>query len=139
MSQSFVLLPLTFKATSAVTAKRAVGFNGAQATVKGQKVLGVSPRDVTNGDYSDVSVAGTEVIEAGGNFNAGDSLIVDNLGRAIAATGKLAIAAGATAVTSSAANGNAILSGSDLPEYVFADALENSGGAGDFVEVLLRR
>ena len=139
MKQRFVLLPLTFKASSTVTAKRAVGFNGAQASVKGQKVLGVSPRDVASGDYSDVSVAGTEVIEAGGNFNSGDSLIVDSQGRAIAATGRLAIAAGATAVTSSAANGNGILSGSDLPEYVFADALENSGGAGDFVEVLLGR
>ena len=58
--------------------------------------------------------------------------------RAIASTGALGVAAGATAVMASAANG-AVLTGADMPEYVFADALEASGAAGNLVEVLLRR
>ncbi len=137
--QSIAILPLTFLASGAVAAHRAVGFNGAQATVQGQKVMGVSPRPVDSGYHSDVTAVGTAVIETGGIFSAGASLIVDSQGRAIASSGKLELAAGATAVTSSAANGNTIFAGGDMPEFVFADALEASGGAGAFVEVLLRR
>ncbi|MCM2294156.1 hypothetical protein NAC44_17655 [Allorhizobium sp. BGMRC 0089] len=58
--------------------------------------------------------------------------------RAIKATGVLTITAGATAVTSTAANGAGLLEGGDLPEFIFADALED-GASGSFVEVLLRR
>lgn len=137
--QQAPLQSLTFKASGAVAEYRAIGFNGAQASVQGQKVMGVSPRPVDDAKHSDAIVSGTAVIETGGGFAAGASLIVDNQGRAIAATGALAVKAGATAVTSSAANGSTILQGADLPEFVFADALEISAGAGEFVEVLLRR
>lgn len=132
------VLSLTFRASGAVAACRAVGFGGAQATVQGQKVQGVSPRPVASGEDSDVIVAGTAIIECGGTFAAGDSLMVDSSGRAIRVTGALAVRTGATAVTSSAANGAAILQGADLPEYVFADALE-AGSVGAMAEVLLRR
>ncbi|MFB2554029.1 capsid cement protein [Ensifer soli] len=137
--QSIPALVLTFTASGAVAEKRAIGFNGAQATTQGQKVIGVSPRPADDGGLSDVDVAGTTVIETGGAFAVGASLIVDNQGRAIASAGKLALAAGATAVTSSAANGNTIFTGGDTPEFIFADALELSSGAGKFVEVFLRR
>ena len=112
--QSIAVLPLTFRASGAVSAYRAVGFNGAQATVQGQKVMGVSPRPADNGQHSDATVIGTAVIETGGAFAAGADLIVDTQGRAIASTG------GAS-------------------EFIFADALEVSGATGAFVEVLLRR
>ncbi len=136
--QKISIMALTFKASGAVSAYRAVGFDGAQASVQGQKVLGVSPRAVVSGDYSDADVMGTTLIELGGNVTKGQSLIVNNAGKAIAATGSLAVKAGATAVTSTGANGSTILSGADLPEYVFADAIDD-GSAGDVVEVLLRR
>lgn len=132
------LQSLTFIASGAVAAFRGVGFDGAQATVQGQKVRGVSPRAVADGEAGDAIVSGTAVMEAGAAFAKGDSLIVDSSGRAIKFTGALKVATGATEVTSSAANG-AILTGSDLPEYVFADAEEAASGAGVFVEVLLRR
>lgn len=137
--QCITTLSLTFRASGAVAGYRAVGFNGAQATAQGQKVLGVSPRPVDDGQYSDAAAAGTAVIETGGVFSAGASLIVDAQGRAIASTGKLAIAAGAVAMTSAAANGATALTGGDSPEYVFADALEASTALGQFVEVFLRR
>lgn len=137
--QSIAILSLTFKAAGAVAAYRAVGFTGAQATVAGQKVMGVSARAAADGTYSDAAVLGTTTIEAGGGFAVGDSLIVDAQGRAVASSGALAVKAGATAMTSTAANGAAVLSGGDLPEFVFADALEVSSGVGQLVEVLLRR
>lgn len=112
--QSISVLVLTFKASGAVPRRRAIGFNGARATVAGQKVMGVSPRDAGDGTYSDVTVIGTEVIETGGAFVAGDSLIVDAQGRAVIAT-------------------------DTAGEFVFADALDVSAGQGSFVEVLLRR
>jgi len=137
--QSAPILNLSFTASGAVAARRAVGFNGAQAGTAGQKVMGVSPRSLVSGEVGDAVVSGTTTIEAGGAFTAGASLIVDAQGRAIVASGALKVAAGATAVLSSAANGSALLSGADLPEFVFADALEAAGAAGDLVEVLLRR
>ncbi len=112
--QGISTLSLTFQASGNVIRNHAIGFNGAQATAAGQKVLGVSPRDTSDGSLSDVTVIGTEVIETGGAFTAGASLIVDAEGRAVVAAGTAG-------------------------EYVFADALETADGAGNFVEVLLRR
>lgn len=136
--QQIELLSLSIATTSAVTARRGVGFDGAQATVQGQKIQGIAYTDAAVGDELRLTSAGTAIVEAGAAINVGDSLIVDAQGRAIPSTGKLEVAAGATAVTSSAANG-AILTGGDSPEYVFGDALEAAAAAGDFVEVFLRR
>ncbi len=119
--QQAPLQTLTYKASGAVAAYRGIDFSGAQATIQGQKVMGISQRPADDGKYSDAVVSGTAVVETGGNFVAGDSLIMDAF------------------VTSSAANGATVLQGSDLPEYVFADALDMSTAVGQFVEVLLRR
>ena len=136
-NSSITTLSLTTRAAGAVTARRAVGFDGAQATVQGQKILGIAHTDAADGDSLALDVRGTAVVEAGAAINVGDSLIVDAQGRAIPTTGNLAVAAGATAVTSTAANGE-ILTGGDLPEFIFADALESAAAAGEFIEVLLR-
>lgn len=136
--QAISLLVLSMLASGAVTARRAVKFSGAQATVQGEKVAGVANYGAADGKDLAVTAKGTAVIESGAAIAVGQSLIVDAQGRAIPATGALAVGAGATAVTSSAANG-AILTGADLPEFVFADALQAAAGAGEFIEVLLRR
>ncbi|SIR23017.1 hypothetical protein SAMN05880590_11489 [Rhizobium sp. RU35A] len=136
--QKIAILTLTFKASGAVGAYRAVGFDGAQASVKGQKVLGVSGRDVQSGSYSDADALGTTIVRCGGSFHRGDSLIVDAQGRAVKASGQMALKAGNTPVTSVNANGTTIFEGADLPEYVFADALED-GEFDRLSEVLLRR
>lgn len=125
-------------AVSAVTEYRAVDFSGAQATVQGQKVAGIANRGALAGDGYDYTAVGTAIVEAGAAFAVGASLIVDAQGRAIASSGPLRVAAGATAVTSAAANGATALSGGDAPEYVFGDALQAAAAAGDFVEVKLR-
>ncbi len=136
--QKIAILTLTYKASGAVEAYRAVGFDGAQATIRGQKVIGVSGRDAPSGSYSDVDAVGTTIVRCGGTFSKGDSLIVDTQGRAIKASGLIALKAGATAVTSINANGTNVFEGADLPEYIFADALED-GELDRVSEVLLRR
>lgn len=138
MNQAISLLALTVQAVGAISAHRAVGFDGAQATVQGQKIMGVSRVTDVDGAALPVDVAGSVTIESGAAISVGDSLIVDSAGRAIPVTGALGVAAGATAVTSAAANG-AILTGADLPEFVLGDALEAASAAGEFIEVLLRR
>jgi hypothetical protein len=136
--QQITTLALSVIAAGAITEHRGVGFDGAQATVQGQKVMGFSHWGAVAGDPLTIDVGGTVIAESGAVFAAGDSLIVDAQGRVIPSTGALGVAAGAVAVTSSAANG-AILTGSDLPEYVVADALQAATAAGQLVEVLLRR
>ncbi len=138
MSQNIATLSLPVTAAGAITARRAVGFDGVQASVQGQKIMGVARSDAASGEKVTLDVAGTVVIEAGAAIAVGDSVIVDAQGRAIPSTGQLAVAAGATAVTSSAANGG-ILTGGDAPEFVLGDALEAATAAGQFIEVLLRR
>jgi hypothetical protein len=182
MRQAISLLTLTVMASGAIAALRAVGFDGAQASSAGQKVMGVATFGVADGQDASVVAKGTAIIETGGAFARGAALRVDAHGRAVAADSlaaavtaatdltqiavtvddtKLTVDAGDTPVTSAAANGavisaaeglvalsaagvlpittaQAALSGGELPQFVFADALEASGGAGEFVEVLLR-
>lgn len=126
-------------APALVAACRFVDFSGAQATVQGQKVAGVSNRGAAQGQSYDATVIGTAIIEAGAAFPVGQALISDAVGRAIANSGALNIKAGAVAMTSVGANGAADLGGSDLPEYVAAEALQAAVNVGDLVEVLLRR
>jgi hypothetical protein len=135
--QAVSILDLTVRASGAVSIHRGVGYDGAQATVQGQKVIGVSRYAAADGTDFAVTTHGTAIVETGAEVAVGDSLICDDQGRAIPATGPLGVAAGATPVTSTAADG-AILEGADLPEFVFADALQAAGGAGKFIEVKLR-
>ena len=136
--QNISTLALTVKAAGAIAQYRAVGFNGAQATVQGQKIMGIARHAAAINEQATVDVKGTAIVESGAAIAVGDALIVDAQGRAMPAS-SLAIRAGATAMTSTAANGSGVLSGSEPPEYTFADALEAASAAGQFIEVLLRR
>lgn len=136
--QNISILTLTVMASGAVAAHRLVGFDGGQATVQGQKVMGSTLSQASDGEAMAVVTHGSAIVETGAAVLMGASLIVDNQGRAIPTSGALSLAAGAVDVTSSAANG-AILAGAELPEYLFADAMQAASGAGEFIEVLLRR
>ncbi|MCE8004229.1 DUF2190 family protein [Billgrantia ethanolica] len=114
MSQKIVLLALTATAAGAVSAHRFVGYDGAQVDTAGAKALGVSVSDAVDGDDLAVDVIGTTVVETGGAFSAGDDLVADASGRAIV---------------------NPEVGG----EVVQAHALDDAGGAGEFIEVLLVR
>lgn len=107
------LLTETVVAVGAVAVRRAVGFDGAQASVGGQKVLGVADMTVSDGSPLPVVAKGTAIIDSGGAVARGDDLVVDAEGRAITAPG----VAG---------------------EVVFADALQAAVGPGHPIEVLLR-
>jgi hypothetical protein len=165
--QARSILDLSVQASGAIAYGRAVNviapaiasaITGAQATVAGQKVIGIARRDAASGAYTDVTCLGTAVCEAGAAITVGSRVQCDASGRVITATalsaaqgaigiGTLAVAAGATAVTSTAANGailtgaptvaNPTLAGGDPPVYVFGTALQAASAAGDFIEVLI--
>lgn len=138
MSQSVSILALTLRASGNVLPYRCVGFGDGQIAAQGAKVKGVSDYGAVVGELYAATVVGTAIVETGAAIAVGDALIADVQGRAIPSTGPLAVKAGATAVTSVAANGP-ILQGGDPSEFVFADALEAASGPGKFIEILLRR
>jgi len=113
-AQKHSLLALTMTATALIAENLAVKYSGVQCDTQGEKVLGVACYGAAIGANYAVDVIGTTKIIAGDDVAVGDSLIVDSEGRAIPSSGALAVAAGATAVTSSAANGE-ILEGAELP------------------------
>lgn len=131
------LLALSYVAPSAVAQFRCVDFTGAQITTAGAKIGGVAKRPAAIGELFEAAVIGTTPIESGGAFSAGQALTTDASGRVVIA-GPLSVAAGGTAVTSSAASG-AILTGGDVPQFIVGHALQASTAAGQFPEVLLAR
>lgn len=146
MRNSISLLALTVAASGAVAANRGVGYDGAQATVAGQKVLGASRNAAADTEKLTLDVLGTTTWESGAAIAVGDKLVVDAQGRVVPAAA-LAVAnptvnAGAVAVTSTAANGAILtqgaITGSVLPQHIVGEALEAAAGAGEFIEVLQR-
>jgi hypothetical protein len=130
------LLTGSIVAATAITEFRAVDYAGNQAAAQGIAVRGISKFAQTVGNYVTIVEKGSAIMETGGAFNAGDPIICDNQGRAIKAN-PLAIAAGATAVTSAAANGANDITGSDTTELKIGRAITPSTAAGQFAEILL--
>lgn len=155
--QARSILDLSLLATGAIAYARAVNvaattaigaIGGVQATVSGQKVVGVARRAAAVGAYVDVTCTGTAVVEAGAAIALGARVMCDTSGRAVTATvmtatvGSLIVGAGAVAVTSTAANGAIItgaptLLGGDTPLYIWGTALQAAAAAGDLIEVLI--
>ena len=147
--QAISVLSLPIIASGAVAEYRGVGFNGAQATVVGQKVLGIAEFGVATGLMVRVARLGTAVAEAGAAIAIGAALAMDASGRVVTAAtiaatvGSLAITAGAVAVTSSAVNGAGTVTGAptitggDPPVYIVGYAMQAAGAAGEFIEIAL--
>jgi hypothetical protein len=72
-------------ANGAVSVRRFVKNNGAQASVTGEKVLGVSRDSADTGKSFPVVIDGTALVEAGAAIAADTEVMTDSLGRAIKA------------------------------------------------------
>ena len=112
--QAIVNFSLPIKATTSWSTNRLIGFDGAQASVKGQKVLGAAHTDAEIGQEADVDIENTVLVEVGAPVSKGDSLISDNEAQAIRDDG---------------AAGN----------YIWADALESASMADQVIEAITRR
>ena len=130
------VLSLTVAAAGAIRANRFVGFDDAEASVAGQPVKGVAEYAATAaGQFIAATAKGTAYVISGSAVQAGDPVASDNQGRAVPAHA-LSVAAGATPVTSSAANG-AVLTGSVAPECIAGRALKAATASGQLIELLL--
>jgi hypothetical protein len=107
--QAITLLSLPVQAITAITEYRAVTYAGAQVAAADAVVLGIASRSAANGEYVDVAVKGTAVIEAGGVVAVGALVYTDASGRGVAVGANNAI----------------------------ARALQAASAAGDFIEILL--
>jgi hypothetical protein len=125
------------RAVQVVASTTMGALGGTQATVAGQKIIGVAQRPAASGEWLDVIMEGTACCETGAAVAIGSRVMCDASGRAIPATA-LAVAAGATPVTSATANGATALTGCDTPSFAFGIALEAASGAGSFIEVLMK-
>jgi hypothetical protein len=132
-------------ASGAVTQYRGVGFNQAQATVAGQKIMGIARRSGASGAELEVVSIGTAACEAGAAVAVGAALAMDSSGRVVTATtltaalGTLVTVAGAGTVTVGAGGvaGAPTLSGGDLPQFIVGYAMNAATAAGDVIEVFL--
>lgn len=104
------VLTKTVRSSGAVSAKRFIGYDGAQIGSAGAAAYGVSLFNADDGEALSVVVMGTAIVETGGAVSKGDKLTADANGKAIVATA-----------------GN----------VVNAIALEDASGAGQEIEVLL--
>ena len=129
-------LSLNAIAAAAILANRCVGFDDAQASVAGQPVKGVAEYAATGaGDVIAVTSMGTAFVESGGAVAVGDPIVSDSQGRAVTAAA-LTVKSGATAVTSTAANG-AVLAGATTPDFLCGRALMAATASGQFIEIRL--
>lgn len=134
-------------AAANLTAGYFIGFDGA-ACGANAKALGVCEADTDSGRQAPVITDGIAVVICGGTISVGDPIASDASGKAVAASAlavddtKLTIDSGATAVTSSAANGAIIsaaagfLAGSTPPVALNGWALD-AGASGGYVRVKL--
>lgn len=127
----------TVTANGALTDSRAVGFDGAQISVAGAAMFGLARGSFSDGEAARLVTSGAPTGESGGAFSRGNPLTTDAQGRFVLA-GPLAVQAGATTVTSTAANGE-ILEGGEPPEVIVAYALEDAAGAGEFPRIFINR
>lgn len=141
-------------AASNLSKFRFVGFDGNYCAANA-KALGVSEVDTNLGEYCPVAVSGIVLIETAGAITAGAAIVASGTG---ADAGKAAAAAnlsvssaitssinaGATQVTSSAANGEIVtstsvntISGSVLSQTINGYALDAAAGAGEIIRIKL--
>lgn len=136
--QAVSIFSLSAKATAAVLAYRGIGFNNAHASAVGQDIKGISMRPAAIGEAFEVACLGTATCETGSAIAIGAPLIVDATGRVITGAAAAAtIAAGAVAMTGTAANGPVVLTGCEMPQHLVGYALEAATAAGQFIEVKL--
>lgn len=143
-------------AAAALVAARFIGVDGNYCGANAAAV-GVLEVSTASGEYGNAITHGIALVESGGIIAAGNQVVSDSTGRAVAATAfaaaapvvddtKLTIDTGATGMTSSAANGAVItaasgllaapvLSGSALPQVINGLALDAASGAGEFIRV----
>lgn len=136
-----VVLSETVSVPGAIAANRFINRSGAYPATNGAYAAGVTQQPVgAAGGNVAIATMGVYPVEVGAGPIALDTpLIADTAGKVRPAS-NLTIAAGATPVASTAANGSNIFAGGVLPQRVVGWALDAATGSGtEFIRVHLAR
>ena len=129
------------KTTAAITKNLFINFNGGLCA-NSAKALGVSNADADLGEELPVMIAGIALVYSGAaitlNANGYKEVISDGNGKAREANNlSVSVPAGATAVTSTAAQPNLTEAGSIPPESINGYAMDAATGADQLIRVRL--
>lgn len=137
MKTEIILGASSIQAAADLAKHRFIGFDGNLCGADA-KARGVSAADTKSGQMCPINIAGEVLVESGGAITQGAAIASDALGRAIAATAfSVTVPAGATAVTSDAAQPNLTEAGGYLPQAVNGYAVDAASAAGEFIRVRL--
>lgn len=137
MKTEVILGTASILAAADLVKHRFIGFDGNLCGANA-KARGVSAADTKTGQMCPINIAGEVLVESGGAITAGAALAADANGKAVAAAAFSAtVPAGATPVTSDAAQPNLAEAGGYLPQALNGYAIDAASGAGEFIRVRL--
>ncbi|MCL4492329.1 MAG: DUF2190 family protein [Nitrospirae bacterium] len=137
MKTEIILGASSILAAADLVQRRFIGFDGTLCAANA-RARGVSAADTKAGQMCPINISGEVLVESGGAMAAGAPLASDALGKAVAATAlSVSVPAGATAVTSTAAQPDLVEAGGYLPQAVNGYAIDAAAGAGEFIRVRL--
>lgn len=137
MKTEVILGTSSIQAAADLVKSRFIGFDGNLCGANA-KARGVSAADTKNGQMCPINFSGEVLIESGGVVAASNPLASDANGKAVAATAfSVLVPAGATAVTSTAAQPDLTEAGGYLPQALNGYAIDAASGAGEFIRVRL--
>lgn len=101
--------------------------------------IGLTTMAAKAGEPVPVAVLGIAIGTSGGAISVGDKLTTDANGKLVAAAAvSVTVPAGATAVTSDAAQPDLVEAGGVLPQRILGEALSAASGADEKIRVLLK-
>jgi hypothetical protein len=137
MKTEVILGTSSIQAAADLVRHRFIGFNG-NLCAANAKARGVSATNTKSGQMCPINISGEVLVESGGAITAGAAITSDANGRAVAATAfSVSVTAGATAVTSTAAQPDLTEAGGFLPQAVNGYAVDAASGAGELIRVIL--
>lgn len=137
MKTEQVISTSTVALAGTVAQRRFVGFAGDYPSANG-KALGVSYDAGVSGDIIPVITHGIVLVEASGAISVGAAVAADSNGKAKAASAvAISVPAGATPVTSDAAQPNLVEAGGYLPQAINGYALDEASSDGDLIRIRL--
>lgn len=137
MKTEVILGTSSIQAMADLPRHRFIGFDGYLCAADA-KARGVSAVDTKIGQMCPINISGEVLVESGGAITAGAAVASNAIGQAVAATAfSVTVPAGATTVSSDAAQPDLVEAGGYLPQAVNGYAIDAASGAGELIRVRL--
>lgn len=129
----------TVISTTDTLANRFIGLTTGAYCAANAKAIGVSMYDFDAGDSISVALSGSiKIVTTGAAVTAGDAVVSDAEGKAVPATPLSATVPGSgTTVTSSSAQPDMTIMGSETPQHINGYALDTVLAADELIRILV--